>query len=307
MAFTKPFRKNRAFMLSAFASVVVLSGCANGLSLPSIATPAPTGTTTETVTTDVAAPDTFSISDKALWDGRPTFGGVWMAYPDIDQPERVRITNPDNGKTVIGALYKRERDFPGPKIELSADAAAALGVLAGNPTALTVVALVRRDVQVEVTAPADPLAPPSDIPVPPQRAADSRPVAAPESAVAQQEPVVATPAPKPEPPVVAADIAAEVGATIAATPLPPVAGAPARVDTGYAAFIQVATLQIKSNAEAVRDKLMRAGLEVEIRERQAGGKTLYRMIVGPANSPDALKIMLETVHKLGFKDAFKLG
>ncbi len=81
---------------------------------------------------------------QGLWDGRPSLGGVWVATPDAKNPERVLIRNTSNGKFVIGALFKRERENPGPPIQISSDAAAALGLLAGQPAEVNVTAL-RRD------------------------------------------------------------------------------------------------------------------------------------------------------------------
>jgi len=52
-----------------------------------------------------------------LPDARPSFGGVWVAYPGNTQPERVNIRNVGNGKSVVGALFKREADNPGPKTD----------------------------------------------------------------------------------------------------------------------------------------------------------------------------------------------
>jgi len=45
---------------------------------------------------DVEAPDVFDVTDLALWDGRPSLGGVWVAYPDNIEPERVIIRNTEN-------------------------------------------------------------------------------------------------------------------------------------------------------------------------------------------------------------------
>ena len=98
---------------------------------------------------DVESPEVFQVTEKALWDGRPSLGGVWVAHPDSKQPERVIIRNKTNGKFVIGALFKRERNNPGPKLQLSSDAASALGVLAGAPTTLNVTVLRRETVTVD--------------------------------------------------------------------------------------------------------------------------------------------------------------
>ena len=94
---------------------------------------------------EVEAPDLFQVSDSALWDGRPSLGGIWVASPDVVDPQRVVMFNPANGKSVNGALFKRERDNPGPPLQVSSDAAEALGMLAGQPTALRVTALQKKE------------------------------------------------------------------------------------------------------------------------------------------------------------------
>lgn len=94
---------------------------------------------------DVEAPQVFQVTDQALWDGRPSLGGVWVASPDAKDPERVIMRNTENGKFVIGALFRRERDNPGPPLQISSDAATALGLLAGQPGKVSVTALRRED------------------------------------------------------------------------------------------------------------------------------------------------------------------
>lgn len=101
---------------------------------------------------DVEAPDVFQVTEAGLWDGRPSLGGVWVAHPDVSQPERVLIKNTANDKTVTGALFRRERDLPGPALQVSSSAASQLGMLAGSPTRIQVVAL-RREAIEEVPPP----------------------------------------------------------------------------------------------------------------------------------------------------------
>lgn len=132
--------------------------------------------------TDVDAPALFSAKETGLWDGRPSFGGVWVAHPDATQPERVRITNVSTGKTIAGALFRRERDFPGPRIQISSNAAAALGILAGQPTELQVIALRRETVTI---APATPK------PAPEPEVTEEVIEAAPEVAESKTEPTEA--------------------------------------------------------------------------------------------------------------------
>ena len=95
--------------------------------------------------TDVEAPEVFRVSEPGLWDGRPSLGGIWVAHPDVTDPERVRMVNQSNGQSVVGALFRRERDLPGPALQVSSDAAEALGMLAGAPVTLDVVAMRRID------------------------------------------------------------------------------------------------------------------------------------------------------------------
>lgn len=118
------------------------------------AAPAP-ASSARIVERDVEAPEVFSVEEAGLWDGRPSLGGVWVAHPTVKDPERVIIRNPANGKFVIGALFRRERENPGPKLQVSSDAAAALDMLAGAPVKLSVVALRREETPVEplVSAP----------------------------------------------------------------------------------------------------------------------------------------------------------
>ena len=98
---------------------------------------------------DVDRPDVFSVTENGLWDGRPSLGGVWVAHPSVTDPERVKITNTKTGKTIAGALFRRERSNPGPRIQVSSDAAAELGMLAGQPAELTIIAVRREEIIIE--------------------------------------------------------------------------------------------------------------------------------------------------------------
>lgn len=128
--------------------IALLAGCA-GLDLGEDTSNDAPSTVTNVVERDVEAPDVVNISEAGLWDGRPSLGGIWVAHPDAKDPEKVIIRNPQNGKFVIGALFRREREFSGPSLQLSFDAADALGILAGQPTKVSVVALRRQSVPVE--------------------------------------------------------------------------------------------------------------------------------------------------------------
>jgi rare lipoprotein A len=153
-------RNSLWILLGATVSVAALAGCqdtnggAAGAAKPGATAEGATQRVTRPGNKDVEAPEVFSASEKALWDGRPSLGGVWIASPDASGPERVLMTNTENGKTITGALFRRERENPGPRLQLSSDAAGALGVLAGQPATVKVVALRREEIVVQEASPA---------------------------------------------------------------------------------------------------------------------------------------------------------
>ena len=104
---------------------------------------------------DVEMPDVFAATERGLWDGRLSLGGIWVAAPDVAAPERVVIRNVETGQEVVGALFRRERFNPGPPLQLSSEAASALGILPGAPTELEVVALRLEEVPEVDAAPLD--------------------------------------------------------------------------------------------------------------------------------------------------------
>ncbi|MBP1806367.1 hypothetical protein [Rubellimicrobium aerolatum] len=136
-------RRGGAVAASALLAVA-LAGCARPEAPQAVAAaqeaPAPDPTLAPG---DIPAPEAFHATEPGLWDGRPSLGGLWVAHPDAAQPERVRILNLDTGQSVTGALFRRERDLPGPALQVSSGAAAALGMLAGAPATLDVLALRR--------------------------------------------------------------------------------------------------------------------------------------------------------------------
>ncbi|MDU9004927.1 SPOR domain-containing protein [Sedimentitalea todarodis] len=124
-----------------------LAACDDGDLRPTTAKPETTsGTATQSdrgERRDIEAPEVYDISEAGLWDGRPSLGGIWVAHPDVTDPHRVIIRNTANDTSVVGALFRRERDIPGPRIQASSEAAEALAMLPGAPVNLHVTALVR--------------------------------------------------------------------------------------------------------------------------------------------------------------------
>src|SRR6056297_3857541 len=147
------YRGGRVMLLAGAASVT-LTGCEDMEGInpfkpqpkSEAGSTATSASSVRLVERDVEAPEVFQVTEEGLWDGRPSLGGVWVAHPDVKSPERVIIRKPSDGKFVIGALFRRERANPGPRLQVSSDAATALGMLAGQPAELNVTALRREEV-----------------------------------------------------------------------------------------------------------------------------------------------------------------
>lgn len=136
--------------------VMVLAGCGEGRQVnlfekrfDVVSEVRPNTRSGQLVERDVEAPNIFQVTELGLWDGRPSLGGVWVAHPDVIEPERVIIRGTQDGQFVIGALFRRERENPGPPVQVSSDAAAALGMLAGAPMELNITALRREEIPAE--------------------------------------------------------------------------------------------------------------------------------------------------------------
>lgn len=244
----------------------------------------------EVIEREVEAPDVFNANEDGLWDGRPSLGGVWVAYPGVKDPERVVIRNLANNKSVIGALFRRERDNPGPKLQLSSDAADALGMIAGQPTKMSVVALRTEAVPVAqptVSAPQgqDTLPAPDAI-----ESSSIDPVKTAEAAIRKSEALA--------PGTSEAPVAAP-------TPKPTPAAAPARKSSGLAKpFIQIGIFSVKSNADNTATSLRGIGILPSVKEGKSQGKKFWRVIVGPTGSSSERATLLKKVKELGFSDAY---
>ncbi len=234
----------------------------------------------KTVERDVEAPEVFEAKEQGLWDGRPSLGGVWVAHPDVNDPERVIIRNEVNGKFVVGALFRREREIPGPKLQVSSDAAASLDILAGAPTALSVTALRREEVAqdpaVEDLAALDAPAEVSATALDPIASAEAAIDAVPETPSAP----VAAPAP------------------------PPPTAKPAAISSLSKPFIQIGIFSVEANADRTAKQMRGAGLVPTIKRGESNGKPFWRVVVGPAANKSELNSLLATIKGEGFTDAY---
>lgn len=234
-------------------------------------------TSVRLVDRDVEAPQVFQVSDEALWDGRPSLGGVWVASPDAVDPERVILRNPSNGKFVIGALFRRERINPGPTLQISSDAAAALGILAGQPTKISATALRREEVAADTPD-------------------ASRPILDANEAVQTSSL---------DPVSTASEALDKIDAntTAAAKPAKPKPAPAKPASAGGKSLIQIGIFSVEANADRASKTLSKAGIAAEVTKGSSQGKTFWRVTARPAaaNTRDAT---LSKVKGLGFTDAY---
>ena len=232
--------------------------------------------TTKLVERDVEAPEVFQVTDSGLWDGRPSLGGVWVAHPDVKEPERVIIRNTKNSKFVIGALFRRERNNPGPSIQVSSDAASALGMLAGAPAPLNVTALRREAQPSEAEEVAE--APATDLTAPESvEATTLDPVSTATAAIEEAEATPPTPEPKPKPPQTSS------------------------LDKPY---LQIGIFSVEENALNTAEAMRQNGMVPTVKKQSAKGKTFWRVIVGPAANKAERSALLRKVKGVGFADAY---
>ncbi len=299
-----------AFLLG---SVAALAGCEEGQPLSFLGTAgsevSADGTssaarTSKTVERDVEAPEIFSTKGPGLWDGRPSLGGVWVAHPDVKEPERVIIRNTGSDKFVVGALFRRERATPGPKIQVSSDAAEALGMLAGAPAELSVIALKREEAAAAQSALVDG-------PVIAQDGAAMDASATPGTAI-KSEAIAATPI------TPVADIAATAGAALAKTEATPVAKPSAKPAAPKAAatpaagslskpYIQLGIFSVEANATRAQASLQKAGIGAKMIKEDWQGKTFWRVLGGPAATQADRDALHTKIKGMGFPDSYAVS
>ena len=284
-------------LMVAVAVTALLTGCQEGKGpLAAKAPPedaaqgaAPTSArSVKLVDRDVEDPSIFQTTDQALWDGRPSLGGVWVASPDAKDPERVILRNTANGKFVIGALFRRELDNPGPKLQISSDAATALGLLAGEPGKVSVTALRREeapkvapDASKPILDAAETVATETLDPVPGAAAAIDR--AAPKGGKPTAPPVATVPA---------------SGKPAATAPAPAAPKAP--VASGKGGLIQIGIFSVEANAKRAVGQLKAAGIAADIRTESAQGKSFWSV------TARGDKALMGKIKQAGFKDAYFL-
>lgn len=221
------------------------------------------------------------------------------AHKSLPLPSFARVTNLDNGKSVVVRVNDRGPFHAGRVIDLSYAAAVKLDFVRRGTARVEVRALTPE----EAASPDDgqryaaaPAAAPNALPADEFerwmqaqgiRFASGSPATAP-----------APPAPGRVPEPQADDVPAKVGVEVAATPAPAAVAVARPVEGGQ--LLQVAAFSSADNAERARARLDAAGVAgAQVVAGEAAGRPVWRLRVGPV-ATDAVEAVSSQLAALGF-------
>ena len=220
--------------------------------------------------------------------------GVTAAHPTLPLPSNVRVTNLQNGKSVVVRVNDRGPYKNGRIIDLSEAAADLLGYRLAGTARVRVTYLGRAD----LNGPG--LAPPSEqtpaevataVPAAPTTEVAAAPLA-PVAGVATAPPVataeLAAPITQPAAPI--ANVGAAVTGQVIAVPVPPIPSI----------YVQVGAFTVAENAHRVEARLRSLGAKIS--STVSGGKTIYRVRIGPLQDVGVADATLARVPALGQND-----
>ena len=222
-----------------------------------------------------------------LYDG----DAVTAAHRTLPMPVNVRVTNLENGKSIVVRVNDRGPYARGRIIDLSRHAAELLDVVRTGTARVRVTYLSRADLQ--GGAPPPPTTPPeiaSALPAAPTAKVDTNPLnTVPGVAVAPQRRPYAMPTVAPSAPLQVASN--EPTGQVTQVPVP--------VATHL--YVQVGAFSKMANARTLMTKLGDADLQISTLQRN--GQTLYRVRTGPLNSVEDADAALARVTGAGSNDA----
>jgi len=216
-------------------------------------------------------------------------GDLTAAHRTLPMPVNVRVTNLDNGRSIVLRVNDRGPYAKGRIIDVSEAAAKLLGFY-GTGTARVRVTYVARATRPNGTPlPSD--TPPeiaSAVPAVPTTDVIAKPLATvPNAAVAPPTRVASLPTPAPDP--VPADAGPPTGQVTQVA-----------VPSSTHLYVQVGAFSSYANAMRLREQL---GGDLQISTTRKGGQTLYRVRTGPMNSTADADAALAHLSELGSNDA----
>ena len=207
--------------------------------------------------------------------------GMSAAHKTLPLPAYVRVTNLQNGRSIVVRVNDRGPFVGNRIIDLSYTAASKLDMLR-NGTAMVEVRSLDGAPETPITA------------------ADSAPVAA---------PLIASPLETASPTAASPTATSPTATSPAATsPAAAVAGAPAaqvvQVAVPAALFIQAGAFSDPKNAERLVEKLRGGGYgKIFVRDNEIAGRRMYRVRIGPVPSVAEFDRIVAELERVGVHDA----
>ncbi len=216
------------------------------------------------------------------------------AHKTLPLPSFARVTNLDNGKSVVVRVNDRGPFHDGRVIDLSYAAAVKLGITARGTGRVEVRALQPGDDDRPVlasTPAAVPSRPADAKPTPIDRLIAAMPVASANAGELPPGVRIAT-----GKPTVLGSAAAAVASAAAAPP----PAAPTAVASSDGVVLQVASFTARANADRALTTLRQAGIDTaQISDASANGQTIWRLRVGPLQAAQAPELAAR-IAGLGF-------
>jgi rare lipoprotein A len=224
-----------------------------------------------------------------MYDGR----AMTAAHRTLPMPVNVRVTNLDNGKSVVVRVNDRGPYAKGRIIDLSEAAARALDVIATGTARVRVTYLARADDA--NGAPPPPETPPeiaSAVPAAPTGKVDTAALnIVPGATVAPPVQLGALPEPLPSEPTIPAPNTQPTG-QVTTVPVP----------AATHLYIQAGAFTTMANADRLKARLASAG-DLFVSPIDRGGQRLYRVRSGPYNDVESADAALARLNGLGSNDA----
>jgi rare lipoprotein A len=209
--------------------------------------------------------------------------GMSAAHKTLPLPAYVRVTNLQNGRSIVVRVNDRGPFVGNRIIDLSYTAASKLDMLR-NGTAMVE---VRSLDGAPVPAPAPAPAPAPETPI---TAADSAPAAA---------PLIASPL-ETASPTATSPAAAAAGSAAAGAPAAQVV----QVAVPAALFIQAGAFSDPKNAERLVEKLRGGGYgKIFVRDNEIAGRRMYRVRIGPVPNVAEFDRIVAALERVGVHDA----
>lgn len=301
------FSWRRRSALAAFATSVLILGCSEmgGLRGASSAQGGPADYETGSIPAQANARLYPIETGVAAWDGALASEGMTAAHPTLPLDSWVRVTNARTGQSTMVQVDRRLSDARGRSIELSRDAAAAVGALQNGVATVMIepVEQLRGDASVvRSDARTAPVRGPSLIPSPPP--VSTAPVLPPSPSLSAQRPLQTFPRAEYDPNLATGAIPTTATPSFGARSV-----APSFLGAQSARYLQLGAFRDPANARRLVDRLEAEGLDNSgyggafVETARVNGQIFHRVRIGPLVNSGQAERALRDAQALGHRGA----